>query len=164
MKSSKRGVYRRNMKKLRKLLINLVLGELAAALVFLFVYFNHFNFGMASLLALIFLVFILLQGSIYWLLRALFLNREKLLSIRFMLHVLRVTNMVLACIVLVLMIIFAQDKKDIIVGTPIFVFSIIEYVNYYWYRLSYGKSGFNLRLLFQSGLQPSSIYKLLKSK
>ncbi|MOA06662.1 hypothetical protein D3C78_1263150 [compost metagenome] len=150
------------MKKLRKSLISLVLGELAAALVFLIVYFNHFNFGMASLLALIYLVFILLQGSAYWLFRALYLKREKLLSIRLMLHILRITNMLLACIVLVLMIILAQNKNDIIVGILIFVFSIIEYVNYYWYRLSYGKSGFNLRLLFQSGLQPSSIHKLLK--
>lgn len=152
------------MKKIRKSLLNLALGELTAAFVFLIVYFNNFYFGTASMLALIFLVFILLQGGTYWIYRSLFLKRDKLLSVRITLRVLRVTNMVLACVVLTFMIIHAQNNKDVIVSTPIFFFAIIEYVNYYWYRLSYGKSGFNIKLLFQSGLQPSSIHKLLKNK
>jgi hypothetical protein len=47
-------------------------------------------------------------------------------------------------------------------GFLIYAFAVIEYVNYYWYRLSYGKSGFNIAMLLRAGLRPSSIHKLLK--
>lgn len=42
-----------------------------------------------------------------------------------------------------------------------FLFGIIEYINYFWYRLSYGKSGFSIRLLLKTKPQKSSINKLI---
>jgi hypothetical protein len=42
-----------------------------------------------------------------------------------------------------------------------FLFGIIEYINYFWYRLSYGKSGFSIRLLLKTKPQKLSINKLI---
>lgn len=53
------------------------------------------------------------------------------------------------------------DIKDLIVAVTIFLFGVIEYINYYWYRLSYGKTGFNIKILRNTGLKKSSINKLI---
>ena len=44
------------------------------------------------------------------------------------------------------------------------LFGIIEYINYYWYQLSYGASGFNIKILLDKGLQKSSIAKTIDKK
>jgi hypothetical protein len=152
------------MRKLRKHLLNLALGELAAAFSFLVVYKIYLDLGVASLLALSFLVFILFQGVLYWVFRSYSTDKQKPFLILKTLIVFRSTNLILAVLVIILLIMLAQNKRDLIVGMLIYVFSLIEYINYYWYRLSYGKSGFNIKLLIQAGLQPSSIHKLLKRK
>ena len=51
--------------------------------------------------------------------------------------------------------------KDLLFAVAIFLFGVIEYINYYWYRLSYGKSGFNIKILWNTGLKKSSINKLI---
>lgn len=152
------------MKKLRKHLLNLALGELAAALSFLVVFKLYIDLGFASLLALSFLVLQLIQGVLYWVFRSQSLGKEKSLLMRKTLIVLRRTNLLLTVLVVILLIMLAQNKRDLFLGMLIYVFSVIEYINYYWYRLSYGKSGFNIKLLIQAGLKPSSIHKLLKRK
>ncbi|MFO7969557.1 MAG: hypothetical protein R6U15_05590 [Candidatus Izemoplasmatales bacterium] len=50
---------------------------------------------------------------------------------------------------------------DLFIAIGIFLFGIIEFINYYWYRLSYGKSGFNIEILLNKKLQKSSINKLI---
>ena len=152
------------MKKLRKHLLNLALGELAAAFSFLVVSKLYIDLGFASLLALSFLVLQLIQGVLYWVFRSQSLGKEKSLLMRKTLIVLRRTNLLLSVLVVILLIMLAQNKRDLFLGMLIYVFSVIEYINYYWYRLSYGKSGFNIKLLIQAGLKPSSIHKLLKRK
>jgi len=152
------------MNKLRKSLMSLALGELTAACVFLAVYLIYLDFGTASLLAILCLDFMLLQGAAYWLFRYRFIDREKRLAARKTLAFLRVADVLLLCIVMALIIVLAHDARDMIVGALILVFAVIEYINYYWVRLSYGKSGFNLAILFRTGLKPSSIRKLLKRK
>ncbi|WP_240419520.1 hypothetical protein [Paenibacillus periandrae] len=152
------------MRKLRKHLLNLALGELVAAFSFLVVFKLYLDLGFASLLALAFLVLQLIQGVLYWVFRSQSLGNEKSLLIRKTLIVLRRTNLLLAVLVVILLIMLAQNKRDLFLGMLIYVFSVIEYINYYWYRLSYGKSGFNIKLLIQAGLKPSSIHKLLKRK
>ncbi|RAV23315.1 hypothetical protein DQG23_03745 [Paenibacillus contaminans] len=152
------------MRKLRKHLLNLALGELAAAICFLVVYKMYLDLGTASLFALSFLVFLLVQGVLYWVFRSYSTGKEKPLLILKTLILLRRTNIILAVFVIIIMIMLAQNKRDLIVSMFIYVFSVIEYINYYWYRLSYGKSGFNMKLLIQAGLQPSSIHKLIKRK
>jgi hypothetical protein len=54
-----------------------------------------------------------------------------------------------------------SSNKDLLIAIGLFLFGIIEYINYYWYRLSYGKSGFNIRILLNTKLQKSSINKLI---
>lgn len=63
------------MKRLKKKLLNLAIGELAALVIFIFVY-RTFDLGKASLIAFSYLVFILLQGSLYWFYRYLLIVRE----------------------------------------------------------------------------------------
>lgn len=150
------------MKTLKKSLLNLALGELVASCIFVVAYIIHLDFGAASLLALFFLVYILVQGALYWVFRSQFIGKEKHVFIKRTLRVLRSINLILAVLVLMLIIMLSQNKIDLVVGLLLYLFSVIEYVNYYWYRLSYGKSGFNIKLLINTGLRPSSIHKLLK--
>lgn len=57
--------------------------------------------------------------------------------------------------------IIKSSNKDLIIAIGLFLFGIIEYINYYWYRLSYGKSGFNIKTLLNTGLKKSSINKMI---
>ncbi|MGG1638683.1 hypothetical protein [Paenibacillus sp. NRS-1760] len=150
------------MRKLRKYLLNLALGELVAAISFLVVFKLYLDLGFASLLAFSFLVLQLIQGVLYWVFRSQSLGKEKSLLMRKILIMLRRINLLLAVIIVILLLMLAQNKRDLFFGMLIYVFSVIEYINYYWYRLSYGKSGFNIKLLIQAGLKPSSIHKLIK--
>ena len=59
---------------------------------------------------------------------------------------------------------FMRSLLNLSIGelaTAFYIFGIIEYINYYWYRLSYGKSGFNIRKLKKAGLRKSSISKII---
>ncbi|KJS20913.1 MAG: hypothetical protein VR72_12785 [Clostridiaceae bacterium BRH_c20a] len=54
-----------------------------------------------------------------------------------------------------------SSNKDLLSAIGLILFGIIEYINYYWYRLNYGKLGFNIRILLNTKLQKSSINKLI---
>ena len=56
------------MNKLKKRLLNLSIGEFAATCVFIYIYISSslITIGIANLIAFLYLVFILIQGSMYW--------------------------------------------------------------------------------------------------
>ena len=56
-------------------------------------------------------------------------------------------NMIVLVVISALMPFVKSSNKDLMIAILVFLFGIIEYINYYWYRLSYGKSGFNIRIL-----------------
>lgn len=150
------------MNKLKKQLLNLAIGEFAALCTFIFVY-RLLNLGMASFIAFSYLILILLQASMYWFYRyILIIKRESfgLKAIRF-LKFLRLLNMVLLVSISMIIPIIKSSNKDLLFAIGLFLFGIIEYINYYWYRLSYGKSGFNIRILLNTKLLKSSINKLI---
>ena len=64
------------LKAIRGRLLNLAIGELAAACVFVFAY-RQLTLGTASLIALLYLLFVLLQGSAYWLYRYAILGKGR---------------------------------------------------------------------------------------
>lgn len=150
------------MNNVKKHLLNLFLGELAA-LCSLTIFFTLYNFGKVSLISLILFDFILLQGSIYWLLRYILLKTNKKISkgsIRIA-SLFRLINLIIIILLFPIMLFIESNRIDMLVGLGFYIFSIVEYVNYYWFRLSYGKSGFNLVKLFRNKLRKSSINKLI---
>ena len=150
------------MNRVKKQLLYLAIGEFAALCTFIFLY-RSLNLGMASFIAFSYLILILLQGSMYWFYRYLFIMRKERFghnSISF-LRFLRRLNMIILVMISVLIPFVKSSNKDLIIAIVVFLFGIIEYINYYWYRLSYGKSGFNIRILLNTKLQKSSISKLI---
>lgn len=151
-----------NLKRLKKQLLNLAIGELAALVTFIFVY-RLFDFGKASLLAFSYLIFILLQGSLYWFYRYMLIviKRKVDSKITNLLKFVRILNIILLIVIGMTVPIVRSGIKDLIIALGIFSFGVIEYINYYWYRLSYGRSGFNIKSLFNTKLKKSSIHKLI---
>lgn len=150
------------MKRLKKQLLYLAIGEFAALCTFIFVY-RLLNLGMASFIAFAYLILILLQGSIYWFYRYILLIKRVSFGIKAIkfFRFLRQLNMILLVIISMLIPIIKSNYIDLLIAIGLFLFGVIEYVNYYWYRLSYGKSGFNIRILLNTGLQKSNINKLI---
>lgn len=150
------------MNRVKKHLLYLAVGEFAALCTFVFLY-RSLNLGMASYLAFSYLVFILLQGSIYWFVRYLLLLRKNRFNHKTIIFLafLRRLNIILLVPLSVLMFLLKSSTIDFVIAIVVYLFGIIEYVNYYWYRLSYGKSGFNIRVLLTTQLQKSSINKLI---
>lgn len=153
------------MNKLEKQLLKLAMGEFAALCTFVFVY-GLLNLGRASLIAFLYLIIILLQGSIYWFYRYILIIKRKTFNLKGVkfLKVLRQLNMIVIVIIGITIPIIKNSDKDLLSAIGLFLFGIIEYINYYWYRLSYGKSGFNIRILINTKLQKSSINKLISYK
>ncbi len=149
------------MRMMKKRLLTLAIGEFAALCVFLWLY-SEIGPGKATLAPFIYLEFILLQGSLYWAARYLALMRRRSTppcSVQ-LLRILRAFNGVLIAAVLVSIPFVSSRPADLIWASLIALFALAEYVNYYWYRLSYGKSGFNIKRLLQTELRRSSLSRL----
>lgn len=150
------------MSRLKKQLLNLAIGEFAALLTFIFVY-RLLDLGIASLVAFSYLILILLQGSAYWFYRYILIANKKRVNHKTieLLKFLRRLNMIVLVTISIVIPFIKSSNKDLLIAIGFFLFGIIEYINYYWYRLSYGKSGFNIRILLNTKLQKSSISKLI---
>lgn len=150
------------MQKLKRQLLNLAVGELAALVIFIYVY-RLFNLGNASLLTFSYLIFILLQGSMYWFYRyrLIVIKRNVDLKIISLLKFARWLNILLLIVVGIAAPLVKDSIADLVVALGLYLFGVIEYINYYWYRLSYGKSGFNISMLLNTSLRKSSIHKLI---
>jgi hypothetical protein len=150
------------LSRLKKQLLNLAIGEFAALLTFIFVY-RLLDLGIASLVAFSYLILILLQGSAYWFYRYILIANKKRVNHKTieLLKFLRRLNMIVLVTISIVIPFIKSSNKDLLIAIGFFLFGIIEYINYYWYRLSYGKSGFNIRILLNTKLQKSSINKLI---
>jgi len=150
------------LRRLKKQLLNLAIGEFAALLTFIFVY-RLLDLGMASLVAFSYLILILLQGSVYWFYRYMLIVNKKRVNHKMieLLKFLRQLNMIVLVAISIVIPTIRSSNKDLMIAIGLFLFGMIEYINYYWYRLSYGKSGFNIRILLNTGLQKSNINKLI---
>ncbi len=136
------------MNNLKKILLNLFIGELSAACMFIYVYIlsDLITVGIVNLIAFLYLIFILLQGSMYWFYKYRLLVKRKPhgpKAVKF-LSGLRQLNMIVLILIIIIIPIIKSNYKDLLFAVGLFLFGTIEYINYYWYRLSYGKSGFNI--------------------
>lgn len=120
-------------------MLNLAIGELAALCTFIFVY-RLLNLGMASLVTFLYLILILLQGSMYWFYRYILIVKNIKVNPKTieLFRLLRWLNMVILLMVSISIPIIKGSIKDLIISIGLLIFGIIEYINYYWYRLSYG--------------------------
>ena len=131
--------------KVRKELMSLCLGELAAVLSFWFCFFllkNRFS-DLSSLVTILYplslLTFILLQGSIYWaiLMRRLSKPQFGSASVPKLYGGFRILDLVLLISGFPFIVWNTQSVQVAIFATLIQLFALIEWVNYFLVRLSY---------------------------
>ncbi len=153
------------MNRLKKQLLNLAIGEFAAICTFIFVY-RLLDLGMGSLIAFSYLILILLQGSMYWLYRYILIIKNESFGLKAikLLRFLKQLNIIILVAISMIIPIIKSSNKDLIIAIGLFLFGLTEYINYYWYRLSYGKSGFNIKMLLNTKLKKSSINKMINKK
>ena len=150
------------MAHLKKKILNLALGEFTALCTFIFVR-RLFDLGQASHLSFLYLIFILLQGSGYWFYRYRLLRKKEhyTKNVVRIFKILKQINLIILVILGLSILFYKNNNQDLIIAIGLYIFGIIEYINYYHYRLSYGKSGFNIKMLMRTGLKKSSINKML---
>lgn len=157
--------------KVRKELVSLCLGELAAALSFWLCFFllkNRLGDWM-SLITILYplslLTFILLQGSIYWAILIRRLSKPQFGSgnVPKIYGVLRILDLILLISGFPFIFWNAQSVQVAILATLIELFALIEWVNYFLVRLSYS---LNLLVLWKrivkGKLEKSRIAKELR--
>lgn len=154
------------MNRVKKQLLYLATGEFAALCTLIILYRSlnlSLDLGMASFITFSYLILILLQGSIYWFCRYLFIVKKERFGLKAIsfLRFFRRINMIILVVISVLIPFGKSNTIDLLIAIVVFLFGIIEYINYYWYRLSYGKSGFNIRILRNTRLKKSTINKLI---
>ena len=130
---------------LKKTLINLAVGELVAIIMFWtnFFIFKKYITNTTSIIPIIFtlfvLSFILIQGSIFWLVllkRISNKNFAKTSLGKIYNHLSRL-DIILLYLSILILIVNHQTLTTTIISLSIWIFSIIEYINYYKVRLSY---------------------------
>lgn len=150
-----------------KRLLHLGIGEIAAGFLFIFVFLNlgsRWGSGTSSNFGLVLLVFLLMQGGSYWLIRYRHLKKRTSINRKVVRGFvwLRRLNLLFGAASLIGILFFFDNLTDLLFGTFLYLFSVIEYINYYEYRLSYGVSGFNLFELRRHGLKRSSLHRLIR--
>lgn len=136
---------------LERRFLSLAAGEAVSVLVFAFFYFNfrqnsgsQFDWGL--LYPFLLLEFLLLQGSVYWLCRWLRLrsgfttNTPGVIRSYWVLHKLN------AVLLLALPIVIWRDPAHLFGSLFLGGFALIEFINYFYWRLAYSPSEFLSRL------------------
>lgn len=99
----------------------------------------------------------------YWLYRYILITKYRSSdhkAIKF-LRFLRQLNIIFLLAIGMIIPFIKGSNKDLVIAIGVFLFGVIEHINYYWYRLSYGRSGFNIGILLSTGMEKSSINKLI---
>lgn len=157
--------------KVRKELVSLCLGELAAALSFWLCFFllknrlGDVNSLITILYPLSLLAFILLQGSIYWaiLIRRLSKPQFGIGNVPKLYGVLRILDLVLLISGFPFIVWNAQSVLVTILAMLIQLFALIEWLNYYIVRLSYSLNPLVLwKRIAKGKLEKSRIAKELR--
>ena len=152
-------------RRIKEKLTNLAIGELVAIAIFWinFLVFKKYIIDIKSLISISFplftLSFILIQGSIYWCILI-----KRLSNPRFALgyagkiyNRLKLLDVILLFVGFLLIILNYTTPLTILISLAIWIFAVIEWVNYYKLQLSYS---INPTVLFRYVLQK----KLKKSK
>ena len=131
--------------KVKKELVSLCLGEFTAVLSFWFCFFllknrlGDVNSLVTILYPLSLLTFILLQGSIYWAILIRRLSKPQFGSgtVPKLYGIFRILDLVLLISGFLFIVWNTQSVQVTILATLIQLFALIEWINYYFLRLSY---------------------------
>lgn len=153
---------------LEKELNKLWTGELASVLVFWLCYFlwtkNHTIHVLYPLLTL---CLILIQGSAYWLICLTRLIRKKN-SFRYAGKIFRVLKyadaILLIAYIPILLMSPIVSLQYYLVGIFLILFSFVEYINYFLYRLSYKKLSILLLQIRSNSLRKSKLAKEIENR
>ena len=131
--------------KVKKELISLCTGELAAVISFWFWFFMFKKWlvdpkmMLQIMYPLMVLSFILIQGSIYWFVLFKRMSNPKFLSTNVVIiyRIFKIIDVILLCIGILVIVLNYSNIAVTILSVFILLFSIIEWINYYIVRLSY---------------------------
>ena len=147
-------------------LTNLWTGELAAIVVFWFDFFlfknriSSTNSLVSIAFSLFILSFILLQGSVFWwiLLKRLLKPKFGVKYVGKIYRGLRIIDVILLCLAIPPIVQCNMDLKGMMISCAIWLFALVEWVNYFIVRLSYSLNPGVLFGVIKSGkLQKSRI-------
>ena len=136
----------------------------------MFSYINIINIDYAVIYPFISLLLILLQGSYYWYykLRIIKKRNPDRRIFRKIYRVFKTLNFIMFILypIGLIYILMVNDisilRKENFFGVFLFVFGIIEYINYFYIRLSYSKHEDKVALLKFQNIRRSSLCKELK--
>ena len=155
---------------LKKTLINLAVGELVAVIVFWinFFIFKKYITDTVSIIPVIFtlslLSFILIQGSIFWLILLKRISNKNFAktSLGKIYNHLRRLDIILLYLSILILIVNHQTLTTTIISLSIWIFAIIEYLNYYKGRLSY-KPNILINYILHGKIRKSRIAREIES-
>lgn len=155
---------------LKKTLINLAVGELVAVIVFWinFFIFKKYITDTVSIIPVIFtlslLSFILIQGSIFWLILLKRISNKNFAktSLGKIYNHLRRLDIILLYLSILILIVNHQTLTTTIISLSIWIFAIIEYLNYYKVRLSY-KPNILINYILHGKIRKSRIAREIES-
>ena len=155
---------------LKKTLINLAVGELVAVIVFWinFSIFKKYITNTVSIIPVIStlfpLSFILIQGSIFWLVLLKRISNKNFAktSLGKIYNHLRRLNIILLFLSILIIIVNHQTFTPTIISLSIWIFAIIEYINYYKVRLSY-KPNVLVNYILHGKIRKSRIAREIKN-
>ena len=155
---------------LKKTLINLAVGELVAIIMFWtnFFIFKKYITNTTSIIPIIFtlfvLSFILIQGSIFWLILLKRISNKNFAktSLGKIYNHLRKLDIILLYLSILTLIVNHQTFTTKIISLSIWIFAIIEYINYYKVRLSY-KQNVLINYILHGKIRKSRIAREIES-
>lgn len=158
-----------------KKLKSLCLGEIIACIAFVlcllsFKYTLKFTIDIAIMFPFITLIIILFQGSYYWFycLRKIYKKRVNKIIFKNTYKIFKITDsLLIGAYPIIIVYTFHSNntlllRGETFLGVFIYVFAILEYINYFYIRLSFSKYKDILNLLKFKNLKQSSINKELK--
>jgi len=159
--------------KIKKRLFNLWTGEFAALLAFILFYYTfkqnlHMEMGLVIVYPFSLLIFVLLQGSYYWLHCLLRLNKwvRNPNSFKVLYRVLKILDLVIIALFPFIMLYSwlggpQLTWKKTLIAVFIFLFGLAEYINYFFIRLSYSNWKDIVSLIKFRNLKRSALNKEL---
>ncbi len=159
--------------KLKKQLISLCTGELAASIMFVLVLLLFKHEQLISLRYVIVypffcLILVLLQGSYYWLYCLNKINHRKISESGFrrLYGVFRKVDLALIalCPLIIIYDFYVTDfiiDSETVLGLFLFLFAVVEYINYFYIRLSYSRIADIFSCITLKNVRKSSLNKEL---
>jgi len=145
-------------------------GEMASIISFWFCYFMFYKYichqhhQIQVLYPLSVLCVILLEGLIYWIICLKRIQGKQIKNCGHMLQILKIIDQILLLLYIPLYFSTTDKSSHYFIGILIWLFAIIEYINYFIWRLSYNSLTIVLKQLKKGKLKRSKIANEISNK